>query len=233
MRLADSTFAAIMHSSMSLCVTLRSTARTLATLPRSSSRIFVSVQIEVDRAARWRAPPRSALYTPLSAFERGLHCRVLRARVSASARIAAASSYVSRACERITPSKNRERVTSPSRRNRHLADHAQAIDVRIQRAEAVRQRLGQHRAHAVGEVDRRAAQPRLAIERRVGLHVVAHVGDRDEQAEAVARSARRYTASSKSRASAPSIVTSGRPRRSSRPRLRALLHVVRQCARFC
>ena len=63
--------------------------------------------------------------------------------------------------------------------------------MRVQRAEPVRQLLGQHRDHAIGEVDGRGARPRLAIERRVGLHVVAHVGDRDEQPPAVARSARR------------------------------------------
>ena len=72
------------------------------------------------------------------------------------------------------------------RRYLHVAHVAQAIDVRVQRAEPVRQCLGQHRHHAIRKVHRRAAPARLAIERRVCGHVVADVGDRDDQPPAVA-----------------------------------------------
>ena len=58
----------------------------------------------------------------------------------------------------------------------------------------------------------------------VGSHIVAHVGDRDEQPPAVAAAARSNTASSKSFASSPSIVTSGTLRKSSRPFFRLLRH---------
>ena len=99
----------------------------------------------------------------------------------------------------------------------HLADQAQPVDVRIQRAQPVRQLLGQHRHDAVGEIHRRAARARLAVERRVGA---ARSGSRRRSRRAAAsrrRCGSQYTASSKSRASAPSIVTSGTPRKSSRP----------------
>ena len=51
------------------------------------------------------------------------------------------------------------------RADAHLADHAQPVDLRIQRAQAVRQRLGQHRQDAVRKVDRRAAILRFLVER--------------------------------------------------------------------
>ncbi|MCY1291207.1 hypothetical protein D9M70_403880 [compost metagenome] len=63
-------------------------------------------------------------------------------------------------------------------REAHLADHRQAIDVRVQRAQAVGQLLRQHRHHALGEVHRVAALLRLVIQRRADLDVVRHVGDR-------------------------------------------------------
>ena len=47
----------------------------------------------------------------------------------------------------------------------------------VERADAVGELLGQHRQHAVDEVDARRAQPRLVVDRRVPRHVVAHVGD--------------------------------------------------------
>ena len=56
-----------------------------------------------------------------------------------------------------------------------------------------------------------------AVERRAGPHVMRHVGDRDDQAEAASPSGSAKTASSKSRASSPSIVTSGISRRSVAP----------------
>ena len=63
----------------------------------------------------------------------------------------------------------------------HVADHAQPVDVRLERAELVRQRLRQHRNHAAREIDRRAALARVAVERVAVLHVVRDVGDRDDR----------------------------------------------------
>jgi hypothetical protein len=71
-------------------------------------------------------------------------------------------------------------------RNLHVADEAQPVDVGVQRAEAVRQLLGQHRHDPIREVHRRAAPARLSIERRIGANVMAHVCYRDDQPPAVA-----------------------------------------------
>ena len=72
-------------------------------------------------------------------------------------------------------------------RDRHLAHHGQAIDVRIERAEAVRELLRQHRDDAAREVHRGAALARLEVERVVVAHVVAHVGDRDPRGDSLLR----------------------------------------------
>ena len=51
-----------------------------------------------------------------------------------------------------------------------------------QAARVCRQGMRQHRHHAVGEVDAVAAQPRLAVERRVRAHEPAYVRDRHDRA---------------------------------------------------
>ncbi len=81
-----------------------------------------------------------------------------------------------------------ERVLAddPFGRDRHLAHHAEPVDLGLERAELVRERLGQHRDHAAREVDRRSPLARVAIERVAVFHVVRDVGDRDDQPEAVA-----------------------------------------------
>ena len=94
-----------------------------------------------------------------------------------------------------------------------------AILVRAQAAPAVGQRLGQHRHDAVGEIDAVAAGARRVVERRSRADVMRDIGDGDDEAEAPgepASSGSANTASSKSRASSPSMVTSGRWRRSVR-----------------
>ncbi len=78
----------------------------------------------------------------------------------------------------------------PFGRDRHLAHHAEPVDPGLERAELVRERLGQHRDHAAREIDRRAALARVAIERVAVLHVVRDVGDRDDQPKARRRRAR-------------------------------------------
>src|SRR6185437_4280652 len=59
--------------------------------------------------------------------------------------------------------------------------HASAIDARFQRTKLVRQRLGQHRYHAIGEVNRIAALLGLAIQRIVRSYVPGDIGDRDDR----------------------------------------------------
>ena len=68
----------------------------------------------------------------------------------------------------------------------HVADEAQAIDVGLERADPVRQRLRQHRHDETGEVHRRRAPGRFLVQRRAGAHVIRHVGDGHHQAETLA-----------------------------------------------
>ncbi|VWC36931.1 hypothetical protein BPS26883_06741 [Burkholderia pseudomultivorans] len=78
------------------------------------------------------------------------------------------------------------RLDLAARRDHDVAREHAAVDLRIQRAQAVRQFLRQHRDHAAREIDRRAALERVGVEPAARLHVVRHVGDRDDQPEAVA-----------------------------------------------
>ena len=61
---------------------------------------------------------------------------------------------------------------------------AGAVLARPQRAQIVRQRLGQHRHDAVGEIDRVAAPRRLAVERAAGRDIGRDIGDRDDDVPA-------------------------------------------------
>ncbi len=78
------------------------------------------------------------------------------------------------------------RLDLPLGRDHRIAHHAQAIHLRIQRAQAVGQLLRQHRDHAPREIDRRGAVDRIHVERLARLHVVRHVGDRHDQAPTLA-----------------------------------------------
>ena len=49
--------------------------------------------------------------------------------------------------------------------------------MRLQAGQVVGDDLRQHRDHAVGQVHARGPLVRLAVERRLGLHEVRHVGD--------------------------------------------------------
>ena len=66
-----------------------------------------------------------------------------------------------------------------------VAHEGQTVDGRIERAQAIRQLFRQHGNHAAREVHGRAAFERVDIERVVRLHVMADVGNGDDQAEAV------------------------------------------------
>ena len=68
-------------------------------------------------------------------------------------------------------------------RDHHLAHHRQAVDLGVERAQAVGDLLRQHRDHAPREIDRGAALERIRVERLAVPHVVADVRDRDPEPE--------------------------------------------------
>ena len=71
-------------------------------------------------------------------------------------------------------------------RDVHVGDHGKALDLRIERAQAVGELLGQHRDHAAREVHRVATVEGVLVERAGGVHIVRDVGDGDDQAVALA-----------------------------------------------
>ena len=62
-----------------------------------------------------------------------------------------------------------------------MGGEAGTIDARLQRAEIVRQPLGKHRDHAVGEINRVAAPSGFAVERGGGADVPGDIGDRHDK----------------------------------------------------
>ena len=69
-------------------------------------------------------------------------------------------------------------------RDRHVADHAQPVNLGIQRTQAVGQLFRQHRDHPPRKIHRVAAVIGVTVERRTRFDVVRHVGDRYDQPEA-------------------------------------------------
>ena len=67
----------------------------------------------------------------------------------------------------------------------HVADHAQPVDLRLQRAEFIGQFLGQHRHDTVREIHRCAPAPRLRIDRIAAADVMRYVGDGHYQPPAI------------------------------------------------
>ncbi len=68
----------------------------------------------------------------------------------------------------------------------HVADKGQAFDARHQRTQSVGQIFRQHRYDAIRKIHRRGARSRLAIQRAANAHVMADVGDGDDQPPAAA-----------------------------------------------
>ena len=64
----------------------------------------------------------------------------------------------------------------------HVGDHAEAVDVRIQGAQAIGELLRQHGDHVIREVHRIAPANGLFIQRRTRTHIVGHIGNRHHQA---------------------------------------------------
>ena len=69
----------------------------------------------------------------------------------------------------------------PVLRHLQVADQRRAILALDQRADMRRQRLGQHRNHAIREIDAVAALPRLLVQSGARADVEADVGDRDDR----------------------------------------------------
>ena len=64
----------------------------------------------------------------------------------------------------------------------HVAHHAQAFYVGIERADAVGQVFGQHRDDAAGEIDAGSAFAGIGIDCVIGFDVVADIGNGDDEA---------------------------------------------------
>ena len=163
---------AFLDQAMRLVAHLRHDAQDLALGVKLHSRLD---RIEVDRAA-----PGALLEQRLEELVQGLQ---LGARAAVGERLpdAGVGKPRLRAEHRRVELVARDAAI---RRDRHVADHRQAVHVRIQRAQAVGDLLRQHRDHAAREIHRGAALQRIRIERVAGPHVVADIGDRDAQAEA-------------------------------------------------
>ena len=67
--------------------------------------------------------------------------------------------------------------------NRHVAGHAQPINIRVDRTQPIRQMLRQHGNNLARKIHRVAALLRLGIQRVAGLDIVTHIRDRHDQSE--------------------------------------------------
>ena len=125
----------------------------------------------------------------------------------------------------------------------HVADERQALDARHQRTQMIGQMLRQHRNDAIRKIHRGGARARLDIQRAAVAHVVLTSAMATISRQPPPRSASAYTASSKSLASSPSMVTSGSvaqilaalhgppPARPERNRFASLQHLGRKFLR--
>ena len=69
----------------------------------------------------------------------------------------------------------------------HIADHAQALDLGVERAQAVGEFFRQHGNHAAREIHAGGPVIGVDINRRTVFHIVAHIGNRDQQTPAFDR----------------------------------------------
>ena len=72
------------------------------------------------------------------------------------------------------------------RRDQHVADHAQTIHIRIERAQPVAELFRQHRNHAAREIDAGRAVVGIDINGAARGHIVAHIRNRYEQTPTLA-----------------------------------------------
>ena len=89
------------------------------------------------------------------------------------------------------------------RGDKHVANHAQALHLGIERAQSVGQFFRQHRYHAAREIDAGGTVVGIHIDRRTGFHVMADIGNGDQQAPALLR---RTPASTRGRLTVDGIV---------------------------
>jgi hypothetical protein len=183
MKSAAQTLAASMASSISRCASVRVRGTIFSMRPLSSQTICVSV-VSKSTAPRVRRCLPAARGRP-------------RAGAAGAAPERRGAGPRARACcqdrghfgvgqPRMRPHHRRGRTgrrRSPRRcRHEHVADHAQALDLGIERTQAVGQLLRQHRDHAAREVHRGRALVGVVVQRLARLDVVADVGDRHQQA---------------------------------------------------
>ena len=70
--------------------------------------------------------------------------------------------------------------------HQHVADHAQALDLGVERAQAIAQFLRQHRNDTARKIHAGGALVGVNINGAAGLHIVADIGNRHQQAPALA-----------------------------------------------
>lgn len=63
----------------------------------------------------------------------------------------------------------------------HIAHHAQTLDIRIERADAVGQVFRQHRNHTAREVNTGAAFLSVRVDSVIGADIMADIGNRHDQ----------------------------------------------------
>ena len=68
------------------------------------------------------------------------------------------------------------------KRDFHVAHHAQPLHIGVERANAVGEIFRQHRYHAAREIHAGGAFLRVLVDGIVGLHIMAHIGDGNNQA---------------------------------------------------
>src|SRR3989344_4236786 len=70
--------------------------------------------------------------------------------------------------------------------DQHVADHAQALHLGVERAEPVAELLGQHGDHAARKVHAGGTVVGIDVDGAARFHIVAHVGNRHQQTPALA-----------------------------------------------
>ena len=70
--------------------------------------------------------------------------------------------------------------------DQHVADHAEPLDIRVQRAQAVGELFRQHRNHPARKIHAGGAVVSVDVDGAAGFHVMAHVGNRDQKTPTLA-----------------------------------------------
>ena len=68
----------------------------------------------------------------------------------------------------------------------HIAHHAQALNIGVERADAVGEVFRQHGNHAARKIHAGGALDGVGVDAVAGVHVVAHIGNGHHQAEVAA-----------------------------------------------